>query len=129
MVKKGFKYFIDYSDTKKIDLYVYFSLEWVHVQKTLMELNICLWWKRKFKKQTNITIKNVFIIFLHIYKNVKYYKKNNKKLRKKNTWKVGTKIFLEKKKEKSEKRSMTDIKIFLKKKSASIILIKIQKIF
>ena len=42
--KKGFKYFIDYKDTKKIDLCVYFSQKWVHIEEILMKLNICLFW-------------------------------------------------------------------------------------
>ena len=41
--KKGFKYFIGYKDAK-LDLYVYFSQEWTHTEKTLMKLNICLFW-------------------------------------------------------------------------------------
>ena len=40
--KKGFKYFIEYKDSKKLDLYVYFSQKWVHTEETLMKLNKCL---------------------------------------------------------------------------------------
>ena len=40
--KKGFKYFIEYKDSKKLDLYVYFSQKWVHIEETLMKLNKCL---------------------------------------------------------------------------------------
>ena len=44
--KKGFKYFIGYKDAKKLELYVYFSQKWVHIEETLMKLNIYLfWWK------------------------------------------------------------------------------------
>ena len=39
--KKGFKCFIDYK-YKKIDLYVYFSPKWVHIEEILMKLNIYL---------------------------------------------------------------------------------------
>ena len=34
--KNEFKYFIGYKDTKKLDLYVYFSQKWMHIEKT--------WW-------------------------------------------------------------------------------------
>ena len=39
--KKEFKYFNGYKDTKKMDHYVYSSHEWVHIEETLMKLNIC----------------------------------------------------------------------------------------
>ena len=42
--KKEFKYFIDYKGVKKLDLYVYLSQKWVHFGKTLIKLNICLFW-------------------------------------------------------------------------------------
>ena len=42
MVKKKFKYFIGHKDTKKLDLYVYFSQKSVHTERTLMKLNIYL---------------------------------------------------------------------------------------
>ena len=38
--KKGFKYFIDYKDAKKINLYVYLSPKWLHIEKTFTKLNI-----------------------------------------------------------------------------------------
>ena len=38
--KKGFKYFIGYKNVKKLDLCVYFSQKWVHIEKTLMKLNM-----------------------------------------------------------------------------------------
>ena len=40
-VKKGFECFIGYKDAKKLDLYLYFYQKWVHIEKTLMKLNIC----------------------------------------------------------------------------------------
>ena len=42
--KKGFKYFIGYKHAKKIDLYVYLSQKWVHIEETLKKLNIYLFW-------------------------------------------------------------------------------------
>ena len=42
--KKGFKYFIDFKDAKKLDLCVYFSQKRVYTEETLMKLNICLFW-------------------------------------------------------------------------------------
>ena len=44
--KSEFKYFIGYKDTKKLDLYVYFSQKWMHIEKTLMKLNMHLFDKR-----------------------------------------------------------------------------------
>ena len=41
-IKKGFKYFIVYKDAKKGDLYAYFFQKWVHIEDTLMKLNLCL---------------------------------------------------------------------------------------
>ena len=38
--KKDFKYFIGYKNTKKIDLYAYFFQISVHIEETLMKLNI-----------------------------------------------------------------------------------------
>ena len=40
--KIRFKYFIDYKDTKKLNLYVYFSQKWLHTEKTLVKLNMYL---------------------------------------------------------------------------------------
>ena len=40
--RKGFRYFIGYKDAKKLDLYVYFFQKFVHIENTLMKLNICL---------------------------------------------------------------------------------------
>ena len=40
--KKGFKYFIGYKDTKKMNPFVYFSQKRAHIETTLMKLNICL---------------------------------------------------------------------------------------
>ena len=40
--KKGFKYFVGYKDAKKLDLYAYFFQNLVHIEETLMKLNICL---------------------------------------------------------------------------------------
>ena len=40
--RKGFKYFIGYKDDKKSDLYAYFSQKWVHIEETLMKLNVYL---------------------------------------------------------------------------------------
>ena len=40
--KKSSKYFIGYKDTKKLDDYAYFFQKWVHIEKTLMKLNIYL---------------------------------------------------------------------------------------
>ena len=42
--KTGFKYFIGYKDAKKIYLYVNFSQKLVHIEETLMKLNIYLFW-------------------------------------------------------------------------------------
>ena len=42
--KKGFKYFIGYEDAKKIDLYAYFFQKCMHIEETLMKLNIYLFW-------------------------------------------------------------------------------------
>ena len=39
---KGFKYFIGWKDTTKIDLYIYFSQKCVHIEKTLMKRSIYL---------------------------------------------------------------------------------------
>ena len=36
--KKGFKYFVGYKDA------VYFSSKWVHIEDTLMKLDIYLFW-------------------------------------------------------------------------------------
>ena len=38
--KKRFKDFIGYKETKRIDLYVYFSQKWLQVEKALIKLNI-----------------------------------------------------------------------------------------
>ena len=40
--KNEFKYFIGYKDSKKLDLYVYFSQKWMQIEKTLMKLNMHL---------------------------------------------------------------------------------------
>ena len=40
--KEGFKYFTGYKDAKKLDLHVYFFQNLVHIEETLMKLNICL---------------------------------------------------------------------------------------
>ena len=40
--KKGFKYFIDYKDVKKVDLDAYSFQKRLHLEETLMKLNICL---------------------------------------------------------------------------------------
>ena len=40
--RKSFRYFIGYKDAKKLDLYVYFFQKFVHIENTLMKLNICL---------------------------------------------------------------------------------------
>ena len=40
--EKDFEYFIRYKDAKKIELYVYFYQKGVHIEETLMKLNICL---------------------------------------------------------------------------------------
>ena len=39
--KKGFKYFIGYNNAKK-NLYAYFLQKRVHIEETLMKLNICI---------------------------------------------------------------------------------------
>ena len=44
--KKSFKFFIGCKDAKKLDIYVYFSKKWVHIEETLMKLSICLFYKR-----------------------------------------------------------------------------------
>ena len=41
-IKKGFKYFIGYKDAKKLDFYASFFQKSVHIEETLMKLNICL---------------------------------------------------------------------------------------
>ena len=40
--KKGFKYFTDYKDPKKIDLCVYFFQKLVYIEDNLMKSDICL---------------------------------------------------------------------------------------
>ena len=40
--KEGFKYFTGYKDAKKLDLHAYFFQNLVHIEETLMKLNICL---------------------------------------------------------------------------------------
>ena len=42
--KKGFKYIIGYKDAKKLDLYIRFFQTLVHIEKTLIRLNICRFW-------------------------------------------------------------------------------------
>ena len=39
--KKDLKYFIGYKDATKLDLYAYFFQKLVHIEETLMKLNIC----------------------------------------------------------------------------------------
>ena len=41
--RKGFKYFIDYKDAKKLFLYVHFSNKSVHIEDTFMKLNIYIY--------------------------------------------------------------------------------------
>ena len=38
--KMDFKYFIDYKDAKKLDLYAYSFQKLVHIEETLMKLNM-----------------------------------------------------------------------------------------
>ena len=52
--KKGFKYFINFKDAKKLDLYVYFSQKRVYTEETLMKLNICLFLIKDDKLLENI---------------------------------------------------------------------------
>ena len=40
--KNGFKFFNGYKDPKKLDLYPYFFQKCVHIEETLMKLNIFL---------------------------------------------------------------------------------------
>ena len=40
--EKGFEYLIGNKDAKKIDLYVYFSQKFVHIEGTLMKLKMHL---------------------------------------------------------------------------------------
>ena len=40
--KEGFKYFLGYKDAEKLYLYVYFSQIWVHIEETLMKINMYL---------------------------------------------------------------------------------------
>ena len=40
--KNGFKYFIGFKDPKKLDFYAYFFQKWVLIEKSLMKLNLCL---------------------------------------------------------------------------------------
>ena len=65
--KKDFKYVIGYKHVKKLDFYPYFSQKWVHLEKTLMKLNICVfgqkmmnYWKNriKFGKKLKIVSKH-----------------------------------------------------------------------
>ena len=39
--EKAFKHFIGYKDGKKLKPYIYFSQKCMHIEKTLMKLNIC----------------------------------------------------------------------------------------
>ena len=41
--RKGFKYFIDYKDAKKLFLYIHFSNKSVHIEDTFMKLNIYIY--------------------------------------------------------------------------------------
>ena len=45
--RKGFKYFIDYKDAKKLFLYVHFSNKSVHIEDTFMKLNIYIYFSLK----------------------------------------------------------------------------------
>ena len=40
--KEGFKYFLGYKDAEKLYLYVYFSQKWVHIEETLIKINMYL---------------------------------------------------------------------------------------
>ena len=52
--KKGFKYFIGNKDAKKVDLYLYFSHKWVHIEQIFMKLNIYLFkWIDKLLEKYN----------------------------------------------------------------------------
>ena len=51
--KKGFKYFIGYKDTKKINLHVNFFQKWQHIEKTLMKLTIRLFRKKMMNYYKN----------------------------------------------------------------------------
>ena len=44
LVKKDLNILVDTKMLKKLNLYVYFSQKWVHIEKTLMEQNVCLFW-------------------------------------------------------------------------------------
>ena len=46
--KKGFKYFIGYKDGKKFDFYAYVCQKCVYKEETLMKLNICLFFKKRW---------------------------------------------------------------------------------
>ena len=52
--KKGFKYFIGYKDDKKNWPYVYFYQKWVHIEKSFIELNICVFWYKMMNYKENI---------------------------------------------------------------------------
>ena len=42
--KKNSKYFMGYKDAKKLDLYAYFFHKWMHIEKILIKLDLCLFW-------------------------------------------------------------------------------------
>ena len=75
--KKGFKYFIDYKDTKKLSLYAHFFQKWVNIEETLIKRSICFfkkrWWNvrkiyRNLGKKLEIVSKKNLIVNLYTMK-------------------------------------------------------------
>ena len=44
LVKKDLNISLTTKMLQKLDLYLYFSQKWVHIEKTLMKLKLCLFW-------------------------------------------------------------------------------------
>ena len=42
--KNRFQYFIDYENTKEMDLYLYFFQKWLNIEEVLIKLNVWLSW-------------------------------------------------------------------------------------
>ena len=79
--KKDFKYVIGYKRVKKLDFYPYFSQKWVHLEKTLMKLNICVfgqkmmnYWKNRIKFGKKLKIVSKKNLIVNQYTTQKYVK-------------------------------------------------------
>ena len=73
--KKDFKYFIDYTDAKKLDLYVCSFQKWVHIEEILIKLNEKLLEKYNeiWETVSNISKRNL-TVNLYTIKNIKKLK-------------------------------------------------------